>query len=1040
MNSPFLRTAALLMLVFPAAAQAGAGGSATVAEALSTKQAVPPAVLFVIDRSVDMDSPCFSGSTATCLEDAVDLVRQMSRHYDEVKFGVVGTADDSSTRDYYPIAPVGSTYAQISGALTSLTASTGSTRNLSETLDNVSSSYLKLTAAEDWVDDDADGFDGDWDESPYSYYCSTVYVVVLTSGRPTDDDEADSSSASAAPISDIQCDATGYVGTTVLDTYCRYDNVVTHMYNSDHSSLTDTQRAPVSTIALGMDPSSSTDDSIADAVFASASDNTDSEGLYTNATTKDEAVSAMLTVLADLMSGVYARSNPVIAQNGTYLLYTYYELTGDNPLAEGHVLAYEIDSDPTSSTYGEIIYYAGDPYDDYLGAVWDGGWLLYSRIADAAELNNDDMDGFNQRDIYFYDSTFASYMTSDAAERRLSFDQEMVDQVGTNVPVSLILDDAVDGAGALSSPEYDLNRDDAVNADDVQTLVDFTRGVSSTQFRYLDLERGRWKLQDSPYSAPTVVTRRSETYSNSTSYRTFLDLLEAEEMPDLVLIAANDGLLHAFALTDDENTPTVDESGEEMWAWVPDTLILRERGNAWSNGLIDSMLYGRTYLFDGTPVVEDVWIDTDEDGVKDCGVDLDDCEWRRVVVVQQSFGGSRTLALDITYTDAPEFLWEQTNTSDYSAMGYTTSRPSIFNVYDYTNSTSPTDRWVAFWGGGRAANYDSGTTNYYDSVEANLYMWAMQDSAFSSSATQFSVTGDNIGSEHPDYASASASLDLDSDGRLEYTYISAPPAVVDVDSDGDADVAYFPVTLAYDPDYGPGSTSGTPNQSYIYKALIDQTDPDDLEWCEFYDPVVGAEPTSTTDTGTVSTGSAVAYGSRPEIYYSITTSWMTNGHLGVYWGSGSPFESNTDSARGVFFFMKDTDPSTCTTAKALTCGTEEGGFYQLESGERLTSDPLVYGGNVYFATYTPNADVCTQGEGRVYGLNYEDCGPGLDTTGDGAATTADDDYIAATGFVSNVAVGSNGKLYYAAGTDLLVIDSVTDAFAGTAMVGWMEMY
>ena len=73
-------------------------------------------------------------------------------------------------------------------------------------------------------------------------------------------------------------------------------------------------------------------------------------------------------------------------------------------------------------------------------------------------------------------------------------------------------------------------------------------------------------------------------------------------------------------------------------------------------------------------------------------------------------------------------------------------------------------------------------------------------------------------------------------------------------------------------------------------------------------------------------------------------------------------------------------------------------------------------------------------------MNYEDCGPGLDTTGDGAATTADDDYIAATGFVSNVAVGSNGKLYYAAGTDLVVIDSVTDAFAGTAMVGWMEMY
>lgn len=1034
MSSRILPTAALLLLALPGSAFAGS--SASIAEALSTKQAVPPAVIFVVDRSTDMSSPCFSGSTTSCLEDALDIVKQMSRHYDDVKFGVVGTADDSATTAYYPIAPVGSSYAQIASAITGVTASSGTTRNLSETLDSVSASYLDLTTAENWTDDDGDGFDGDWGETPFAYYCSNVYVVVLTSGRPVDDDEASSAAASAAPLVDIQCDPSGYTTTTVLDTDCRYDNVVTHMYNHDHSSLTDTQRAPVSTIAMGLDTSSSTDDSIADAVFQSAADNTDSDGLYTNASTKEEAVSAMLTVMADLMSGIYARSNPVIAQNGEYLLYTYYEMTGDNPLAEGHVLAYEIDSDPASSTYGEIIYYAGDPYDDYLGAVWDGGWLLYSRVADHAELNNDDMDGFNQRDIYFYDTTYAAFMTGDAADRRLSFDQEMVDVTGSQSLVSLLLDDSVDGSTGLpAAPEYDLNRDDVVNSDDVQSLVDFTRGVAETEFRYLDLERGRWKLQDSPYSTPTVVTRRSETYSNSTSYRTFLDLIEAEEMPDVVLIAANDGLLHAFALTDDENTPTNDESGEELWAWVPDTLILREHGNEWANGLVDSMLYGRTYLFDGTPVVEDVWIDADEDQVKDCGVDLDDCEWRRVVVVQQSFGGSRTLALDITYTDSPTFLWEQSNTSDYSAMGYTTSRPTIFNVFDYSDSSNPTDRWVAMWGGGRAAEYAEGSTNYYNSVEANLYMWAMQDSAFSTTTAMFSVAGDNIGSEHPDYAAASSTLDLDADGRLEYTYISAPPAVVDVDSDGDADVAYFPVTLAYDPDYGPGSTSGTAGQSYIYKAIISQTDPDDLEWCEFYDPVDGAEPTS--DTGSTT---AIAYGSRPEIYYSITTSWMGDGHLGVYWGSGSPFEGNTDSTPGVFFFMTDTSPATCSTAKALPCGSEEGGFYQLAAGERLTSDPLVYSGVVYFATYTPDADVCTQGEGRIYGLNYEDCGQGLDTTGDGEASTADADYVSATGFVSNVAVGSNGKLYYSAGTDLLAIDSVTDPFAGTALVGWMEMY
>ncbi len=1030
----FLLAAALLTL--PSLAHAGA--SATVSEALSSKQAVPPAILFVVDRSTDMSAPCFSGSTTSCFDDAVDIVKQVTRHYDEVKFGVVATADSASDSNYYPVAPVGSTFAQISTALASLSASTGSTRNLAETVDSISTDYLEQSTVEDWTDTDGDGFDGDWSETPFAYYCSEVYVIVLTTGRPVDDEDPSFSAATASPIADVMCDSTGLVTASASDFACRYDNVVTHVYNHDHSTLTDTQREIVSTVAMGLDTSSA-DDAIADALFQSAADNTDGDGMYTNAATKDEAVSSVLSVMSDVMSGVYARSNPVIAGNGSYLLYSYYELTGDNPLAEGHVLAYQIDDDPTSSTYGEILYYSGTPYDDYLGAVWDGGWLLYSRVANHAELNNDDMDGFMERDIFFYDSTFAAYMTGDAAQRRLSFDEQMVDVAGSQSLVSMILDDSVDGTGALVSPQYDLDRNNTVNSDDVQAMVDFTRGVATTKFRYLDLEHGRWKLQDSPYSAPTVVTRRNDVFSNSTSYRTFLDLIEAEEMPDIVLIAANDGLLHAFALTDDENTPTDDEEGEELWAWVPDTLILRSRGNEWANGLVDSMLYGRTYLFDGTPVVEDVWVDADGDGVKDCGVDLDDCEWRRVVVVQQSFGGSRTLALDITYTDTPQFLWEQTNTTDYTAMGYTTSRPAIFNVYDYSNPSQPTDRWVAMWGGGRAPDFSTTSTNYYQTVEADLYVWAIGDSAFNTATPQYSVAGDNIGSEHPDYAGHASTLDLDSDGKLEYTYISAPPTVVDVDSDGDADVAYFPVTAAYDPAVGV-TPSESPGQSFIYKALINQSDPDDLTWCQFYDPEVGAEPTTTTDTGTTTGSSAIAYGSRPEIYYALTTAWMKDGSLGVYWGSGSPFQSNTDSTRGVFFMMLDTDPGACSTAKALTCGTEEGGFYQLDAGERLTSDPLVYGGVVYFSTYTPDTDVCVEGTGRIYGLDYTDCGPGLDTNGDGAATTADDDSVATTGFVSNVAVGANGKLYYAAGTDLRTMDAVSDPFGGTAMVGWMEMY
>lgn len=1034
MNHRFLPVALLAMLASPASAVT----SRTVAEQLSTSQMVPPAVIFVVDLSTNMDSACFTDSTNSCLYDTVQVIKQVSRHFTDVRYGVVGTADGDSDFSYHEIVPVGTSYADMATALDALTVWNSDTRNLSEVVELVSDNYLEQTDVEDWEDDDGDGNDGDWDETPFQYYCSTVHMIVMASGRAVYDDQGTMSSFSAAPPSDVVCDENGTLGggSTASDVECHYDNLVTHVYNHDHSSLDDTQRLVVSTVGLGLD-TSDTDEATADALFSSAADATGGDGVYTNAATKDEAMSGVLNILNDMLSGVYSRSAPVMANNGTYLIYSYYELTGDNPLAEGHVLAYEIDSDPESSTYGELIYYSGSPYDDYYGAQWDAGWRLYSRVADASESNDDDLDGFSHRDIYFYDTSLELYMAADAAERRMSFDDEFVSAAAL-AGLDSFLDDSTDALGALTNDAYDLTGDGLVLSDDLQTLVDFTRGVATTKFKYIDLERGRWKLGDSPYSSPAIVTKRNDTFSNSDTYRNFLSLVENESMPDLVLVTANDGMLHAFALTDDDTTPTSDESGEELWAWIPNTLILRDRGAEWAGGLIDMMWYGRTFLFDGTPVVKDVWIDLDGDGKKECSTDLDDCEWRRVVVVQQGFGGTRTLALDITYTDSPTFLWEQTNSLDSTAMGYTTSRPVVVNVYDKSGA-SGRDRWVALWGSGRPADYASGGTNYFESVEGSLYMWDVGEDVFSGGASVagYSPGGDNITTaEHPDAANVS-SLDVDGDGNLEYTYIAAPPAVVDYDSDGDVDVAYFPVSVSYDPDAGTG-TSANPGHSWIYKALLNSGSPSDLEWCEFYDPADGA--VNADDTGGSTT---YAFGSRPEVYYGITTSWMKSGELGVYWGSGSPFLSSSTSEDSAFFLMKDPDPLSCgSTAVALTCGSERGGFYALEPGERLTDDPLVYAGSVYFATYIPNADTCEVGEGRLYALDYLDCSPGWDSDGDGTASSADAAYMSVEGYVSTPSIGLNGKLYYTGATDvdIQVVSAVDDPFHGTATVGWMEMY
>ncbi len=1053
-----------LLLAMPGVAHATSGGTD---EILADSDLVAPSVIFVVDTSEGMDASCDGVSSNSCLTDTLSAIRQVVRHFDYARYGVVGTAPDGTTDTYTEIAPVGSSYAQIAAALSSV-APSGSPRgnNLSEVISHLSRDYLEQTDVENFTDDDGDGLDGDWAESPITATCSDTYIIVLTNGEPTLDLSAETAFSNAPAVDDVTCEDTS---TSIADDNCTLDNTVFNLYYTDESGLDGYQRTVVNFVGINL-----TSGSTAESLLTNSAAQQAGLALYTNVSPDSaglidsgDILAAILQEMSDIQSGTYSRSAPVISADGAYMIYSFYELNGDNPLAEGHARAYALDDDPTSSTYGQVIYQSGSPYDDYGGALWDAGDLLVCRPVTAGEDNPDDRDGVGHRDIYFYEdaaySDMAAANTQYTTDRRLPLDHAFVTLVSSST-LDLYLDTSTDSStGALTNDGYDLTQNGAIDTDDLQALVDFTRGLPTSTYRYIDAEHGTWKLGDSPYSTPVVVTARDERYSAMTSYRNFLSFLESEDVPPIVLIAANDGMLHAFRLQDDTSTGTEDEEGEELWAWVPGYLLLRDHDVEWAGNLIDMMWYGRTFLFDGSPVVEDVWIDEDNDGIRECDTDLDDCEWHRVVVVQQGMGGPMTLALDITYSDSPKFLWEQTNEADPYAMGYTTGRPSIFDVYD-SSGTTPKDRWVAMWGGGRAAPFTGDSTNaYYQSSEANLYMWAVADDAWTGGMTDagYSSQGDNAGNRHPDYIGyrgGEAILDYDLNGiagsivagtadtSLEYGYISAALAVIDVDADGDGDVLYFPVTTPYTPtDQGGSGIAGSddPGSSWMYKAVISTTDPSNLEWCNFYDPYDGNDG---------ATGSGV--GSRPEVYYAATSAWLPNGNLGIYWGTGTPFD-RSGSETGYFFAMYDEDPTSCSsTAQPIDCSGDPNGspdgYYTLNAGEGLTSDPIVYAGVIYFSTYTPDlTDECSMGTGRVYGIRYDDCTPGLDTDGDGEATAADDaDIELADNYVSNVAVGSNGTLYYGTanpstdGSSAAVdtFGSVTDSFLGTTNVAWMEMY
>ncbi len=1012
----------------PSPAQANDGTD----EMLSDEVRVPPIVIFVIDMSADMESSCDGVSTNSCWTDAVTAIENLSRHYDFARFGVVGTATDASTDSFTQIAPVGSSYADISAALAGVSPGADSTRNLGETIESVALSYLSNATGDG--DDEAA-----WEDSPIGYSCVQTHIVVLTKDQPFEDDQIEFSTAAASISPDITCDGTTTPADPDQD--CLYDDVVTHLYNTDWSSLSDTQRAVVHTIGLGYD-----EGGIADQLFDNAADNTIGEGTYSLVETGDDILGAVLSIFSEIQAGTYTRSTPVITVDGAYMIYDYYELTGDNPLAQGHVRAYSLVTDPADPYYGQVDYTAGES--DYGGAIWDGGDLLVSRIVEHADVNPYDNDGIGHRDIYFWDDTIAaSYMTASAADLRLPFDADFADAIGTSSVLDNFMDTSrTDWSGCVSgesSPDdYDLDLDCDVDDDDMQAFIDFGRGLPSAPFRYLDLEHGSWKLQDSPYAVPVVVSARDGMYSMDTSYQAFLADLEADtaNAPTIVLVPANDGMLHAFRLEDDPETVN-DEKGQELWGWIPGYLLQREHDTEWANHLIDQMFYGRTFMFDASPVVEDVWIDADEDGSKA----QDGSEWHRIVVVSQGLGGPVTMALDITSTRYPTFLWEQTNTTDHTAMGYTTSRPVVFNVYDGERAH---DQWVAMWGGGRAAGFTSTSsgTAYYQSAEANLYMWNVADTPFlDSEEVGYPAGGDNIEGEHPDVQAgrqSEASLNYDSDSNLENSYISAALAVVDVDGDGDGDVMYFPVTTAYLPTdqededgedgTGPGDPT-VPGSSWMYKALIDTSNVEDLEWCQWYDPMNGTDGSN-------------GVGIRPEVYYAATSSWLSDGSLGIYWGTGTPFDRD-GTQTGYFFAMYDPDPTSCTsTAQPISCNGADG-YYALDSGEGLTSDPLVYAGVVYFTTYTPDEDRCETGVGRVYGLRFDDCSPGIDTNDDGVADSGDNAAVETEGYTSGVTVG-NGTVYYGTATpnpdgSEAVVETITATnaiFMNTATVAWMEMF
>lgn len=204
-------------------------------------------------------------------------------------------------------------------------------------------------------------------------------------------------------------------------------------------------------------------------------------------------------------------------------------------------------------------------------------------------------------------------------------------------------------------------------------VINFIRGDASKEDQEGNAVRSlrdrTHVLGDIVSSHPVYVRRPPFKYTDS-GYEAFA--LAKAGRTGIVLVGANDGMLHAFNA----------QTGVESWAYVPGAVIPN------LHKLADRD-YGRSvakphqYYVDGAITVGDICV------ANNCA-NAGATDWRTIAVVGLGKGGRSYFALDITDTTNPAILWEFTAQDD-ADLGLSFGNPII---------TKQAGRWVVVFASG----------------------------------------------------------------------------------------------------------------------------------------------------------------------------------------------------------------------------------------------------------------------------------------------------------------------------------------------------
>jgi type IV pilus assembly protein PilY1 len=388
---------------------------------------------------------------------------------------------------------------------------------------------------------------------------------------------------------------------------------------------------------------------------------------------------------------------------------------------------------------------------------------------------------------------------------------------------------------------------------------------------------------------------------------------------------------------------------------VPPNLLLKLKNMAHASHPTNLL---HQYFVDGPVTVADVWLGSGD------GTSKNVADWKTILVFGEGIGAgsgatnaylwssstscasgfsgtySSTYsnycgyyAFDATNatTIPPTYLWRITpNSTEAPYLGEPWSKMYIGRVIINGN-----EKWVGFIGGGYNASDCSGGGGC-DTRGKGFYVIDLSNGNVLWSYTRYN----NI--------------------NMNYS-LPAPAAIVDTDNDGFIDTAYIG-------DLG----------NNVWK----------LKFCKLSQ---GSSCSTSNWSGQMLfDGSSGVI--RP-IFTVPTAAKDQSGNLWVYWATGNKADPTSASAQEKFYALKDSDATSAFGINDLdniTTGTysdtpnKKGWYINLGGqGEKVLGEPTVFGGVVYFTTYTPSqSNSCCErsGTAKLYGVNY--------TTGAGVLTEA----------------------------------------------------